>query len=133
MNAETILFADDESTVRTYIRNILLREGFDVLEATDGLEALQKVQDRGAPVDLLLTDVRMPRMDGIALAQALIHLYPNTPIVYISGYPLDLEEQQTRHPSNACAFLSKPFTRKALLEAIQKCLTPEKNAASHSA
>ena len=129
MNTETILFADDELTVRSYIRNILRKEGFDLLEATDGVEALQKVKERGTPVDLLLTDVRMPRMDGIALAQALVAMYPKLPIVYISGYPLDLGERQTNHPANACAFLSKPFTRKALLEAVQKCLAPWKNTA----
>src|SRR4051794_29712021 len=125
MPAGTILFADDEETVRSFIRNTLRREGFELLEAVDGVDALQKVAQRGAPVDLLVTDIRMPRMDGIASAKSVSQAYPETPVLYISGYPLDLEEERNR--KQPCASLSKPFTRQALLEAVQKCLSrPQK-------
>jgi two-component system, cell cycle sensor histidine kinase and response regulator CckA len=126
MPAEAILVADDEATVRAYIRMILKMEGFELLEAADGLDALHQVQQRGAPVDLLLTDIRMPRMDGIRLASAITDIYPKTPVLYTSGYPPDFEQEQRTHPTNACAFLSKPFSRNALLDAVRKCLrSPE--------
>ena len=120
----TILFADDEVTVRSYVARILRREGFELLEAEDGADALSQLQSRGTRVDLLLTDIRMPRMDGVQLARTVTEMYPGTPVVYISGYPFSLEQQRTQDPLSACAFVAKPFDRKSLLSAIQKCLTP---------
>ncbi len=130
MSAGTILIADDEPSIRAYLRAILKVEGFTLLEAADGVDALQQVQQRGEPVDLLLTDIRMPRMDGIALARSVVEAHPKTPVLYISAYPFNVEEERTKHPSRACAFLAKPFTRKTLLAAVQKCLdTPQTRAA----
>ena len=127
---ETILIADDESAVRTYVRAILNRAGFQIIEAVDGQDALEKVQRHGAPIDLLLTDVRMPRLDGLSLARSVIELYPGTPVLYISGYPLDIEKERGNRPSYACAFVPKPFTPKLLLEAVEKCLCPPEKAAT---
>jgi two-component system cell cycle sensor histidine kinase/response regulator CckA len=131
MGAETILVADDEPTVRTFVGGILRRAGFQTLEAADGAEALEQVKQKG-PVDLLLTDVRMPRMDGVALARSITEMYPETPIIYISGYPFDVEEERSRHAQRPCAFLTKPFTRKDLLDAVQKCLPKPRGAAGNA-
>src|SRR5262249_30824673 len=120
----TILFADDESTIRSYVGRILRREGFELLEAVDGADALQKLQNHGSRVDLLLTDIRMPRMDGVELAGMVTEMYPGTPVVYMSGYPFTLEQERTQDSPSACAFVPKPFDRKALLEAVLKCLAP---------
>ncbi len=125
----TILFADDERTVRSYVGRILRDEGFQILEAVDGADALRQLQDRGAPVDLLLTDIRMPQMDGVALARSVTKMYPGTPVIYISGFPFSVEQEQTMNPLPACAFVAKPFNRKALLDAIQKCLAAPRRAA----
>lgn len=124
----TILVVDDESSVRGYIRKILGMRGFEVLEAADGVDALQQVQDSGAVIDLLLTDIRMPRMDGIELARSLTALYSRTPVLYISGYPFDVDEERSRHPHKACGFLAKPFTPKVLVEAVNQCLSPAEKA-----
>ena len=121
MPAKTILVVDDEAAVRSYIRAILGREGFSLIEAVDGADALQQVQQRGT-VDLLVTDIRMPRMNGIELGRTVAESYPGTPIIYISGYPFDMKAGEK--PTGECAFLSKPFTRKALLDAVAKCLHP---------
>jgi CheY-like chemotaxis protein len=129
MPGETILIADDEPTVRAYIRTILRIEGYELLEAVDGVDALQKVEQRDAPVDLLVTDIRMPRMDGLALARSVTQRHPKTPVLYISGYSFDLEEERGRDSTVACAFLAKPFSRKTLLEAVQKCLHPPNHVA----
>ncbi len=122
MAAETILLVDDEASVRSYIRNILRLEGFQVLEGVDGVDAMQQVERRQSPVDLLVTDIRMPRMDGIALARSMNQRFPATPVLYISGFPFDLEEERTRHPATVCAFVAKPFSRQTLVEAVRKCL-----------
>ncbi len=128
--AKIILLVDDEAFVRSYIRNILRLEGFEVVEGVDGVDALEQVERRQAPVDLLVTDIRMPRMDGIALARSLNQKFPATPVLYISGFPFNLDEERTLHPVPVCAFLPKPFSRQTLLEAVRKCLprSPEQSA-----
>jgi two-component system, cell cycle sensor histidine kinase and response regulator CckA len=115
--------------VRSYIAAILRREGFQIIEVDDGLEALDCVQRLGGEVDLLVTDIRMPRMDGISLARAVIEKYPKLPIIYISGYPFDFDEERSRRPNVACAFLAKPFARTVFLEAVRKCLETRTKAA----
>ncbi len=131
MAAETILLVDDEASVRSYIRNILRLEGFQVLEGVDGMDALQQVERRQAPVDLVVTDIRMPRMDGIALARSVNQRFPSIPVLYISGFPFDLDEEGTQQSTNICAFVAKPFSCQTLLDAVRKCLPrrPEKPAA----
>ena len=119
----TILIVDDEPTIRAFVSNILKIEGYQVIEAADGLDALEQVQRRGTPVDLVLTDIRMPRLDGVALARSLHNLYPRLPVLYISGYPFDVESEQSKYAGRPCGFVPKPFTRKSLLEAVQKCLS----------
>jgi two-component system, cell cycle sensor histidine kinase and response regulator CckA len=119
----TILVVDDEETVRAFMRKILMMRGYQVLDAHDGIDALEQITRLGIAVDLLLTDVRMPRMDGAELAQRLHALYPQTPILYISGYPFDLDTERRKYPTRICAFLSKPFTPKVLLEAVTGCLS----------
>ncbi len=126
MTRGTILVADDEPAVRTLITNILKVEGYRLIEAVDGLDALQKIRQQDAQIDLLLTDVRMPRMDGVALARWVVEAHPGTPVLYVSAFPFDLEERRARH--EACVFLAKPFTRKVLLDAVRKCLQPSEGA-----
>ena len=129
--ARTIVVADDEPAVRAYVRNILLPQGVHLIEATDGLDAMEKIELQNLRVDLLISDVRMPRMDGLALARSLARAGPSIPIIFISGYPFDLEGNTT-DPKLACVVLSKPFTRQALLSAIEKCLPLRDNLAGNS-
>jgi len=123
VDAPLILLADDEESVRSYVSAILDRAGYRLLQARDGVEALELARAHG-PIDLVLTDVRMPRMDGIALANAILGETPAVPVIYISGYPLPMAEED----SHACVALAKPFTRQALLDAIGKCLQKTRNA-----
>ena len=122
MALTSILVADDEETVRLYIRRVLATEELQIMEAVDGRDALEKIERLETSLDLLLTDIRMPRMDGIELARAVTNVQPRTAVVYISGYPFDLEEERSHNPGQVCAFLSKPFTPKALCETIRHCL-----------
>ena len=119
MAPRTILLVDDEAAVRSFVGAILRRENFHVLEAGDGIEALELAQ-RAGPIDLLVTDVRMPRMDGIALSRAFYDVHPDTPVLFISGYPLDLDT--VPRPAGTCCYLPKPFTRQALMDAVIQCL-----------
>ncbi|HLK62225.1 MAG TPA: response regulator [Bryobacteraceae bacterium] len=128
MMGETILVADDEPVVRSYVEGILQRAGFNVIEAVDGVDALRQVDQRHAPIDLLLTDVRMPRMDGIALARSVLERFPKTPVLYISGYSFDLREERALLSGASSAFLPKPFSRQELVGAVQKLLDSRSGA-----
>jgi CheY-like chemotaxis protein len=119
---QTILIAEDNDVVLSYVAAILRKQGFETLQAIDGLDALRQVEERRAPVDLLLTDIRMPRMDGLALAHSIHEMYPATPILYMSGYSFDLQEERTVLAPSHCTFLAKPFTRQTLLDAVQAIL-----------
>jgi len=122
--AGTVVLADDEPAVRQYVRTILRNEGFEVWDASDGMEALERVRQLDGSVGLLVTDIRMPRMDGPALAEAVMREYPGIPILFISGFWLDVDQEQRRFPDRPCGYIRKPFVPKALLEAVRKCLAP---------
>ncbi len=130
MSKPRILFVDDESTVRSFVQLALTKAGFDVSIASDGEEALQVINDKSGDIDLLVTDIRMPKMDGICLADAMAALYPNIPVLFVSGYPFDLEAEQRKRPARSCGFLKKPFLLQRLFEAVRKCLAPPSQAAT---
>jgi two-component system cell cycle sensor histidine kinase/response regulator CckA len=125
-----IVLADDESAVRSYVKSILRRDGFEVFEAEDGLEALGMIRQLEGDVDLLVTDVRMPRMDGPTLAESVIREYPDISILFISGYWLDVNQENRKYHDKTCGYVRKPFLPKALLEAVTHCLGPKKAVSS---
>ena len=88
---QTVLLVDDEASVRAYVKTVLQGQGLNVLEAADGVDALGVLRCFGRAVDLLITDVQMPRMMGTDLVQAVRSDYPNIPVVYISGERLERE------------------------------------------
>ncbi|MDB5049572.1 MAG: putative Histidine kinase [Fibrobacteres bacterium] len=106
---ETILLVDDEKIMCNYLAELLGNEGYRVLVAGDGEEALVKSEKYGAVIHLLITDVMMPVMNGKELADRLCALRPEIKVLFISGYrrtdvwPLDACEDQTD-------WLPKPFT-----------------------
>jgi len=110
----TVLVVDDEADVREFVRTVLLRQGYDVLEATDGVEAFDLVQRRSGEIQLLVTDVQMPRMDGIALGQKVSDDYPNVEVLYISGF---LSKPPKHVPSSH--FLLKPFRPDVLVRHVR--------------
>ncbi|MGM0576226.1 MAG: PAS domain S-box protein [Myxococcota bacterium] len=117
----TVLVAEDQAPVRTLVRHVLEHRGYLVLEAGDGVEALQIAEAHEGPIDLLLTDVVMPRMGGIELARRLADARPKTGLLFMSGYPADALKQH-RVDASELRLLAKPFTPSDLLQAVQEAM-----------
>lgn len=113
---QRVLLVDDELPVRTFIAKVLQREGFEIFEAGDGLDALGVLQQMSGDVDVLVTDVKMPRMTGIELVEKVKTEFPGVPVVYISGEHL---KERLHNPSGRVLFLQKPFRPQAILDAIR--------------
>ena len=120
-SGETILVAEDEGGVRQLVHDMLEALGYRVLVATDGLKALHIASVHRGPIHLLLTDVVMPRMGGIELAQTLHQESPETRILFMSGYTRDAAE---RHGLSAddIHFLAKPFRPQELGRKVRQVL-----------
>jgi CheY-like chemotaxis protein len=100
----TVLVVDDDAEVREYVRTVLLRQGYEVLEAEDGVQAYELLRRLSGGIQLLVTDVEMPRMDGITLGHKVSADYPNIEVLYISGF---VTKPPKHVPSSH--FLLKPF------------------------
>jgi CheY-like chemotaxis protein len=116
--AGTLLLVDDEERIRASVARILVGLGFDVLTAGDGLEALDVFRAQGARIDLVLMDLTMPRLDGVAAARAIHDLRPDLPIVLVTGFG--------EIPPDAgllfAGMLPKPFALDALRGVIRTLL-----------
>ncbi len=118
---ELVLVVDDETSVRDASRRVLEGGGYRVLTARNGEEALSCALEHGGALRLVLTDVMMPVMDGVALARALRTLDPSIAVVASSG--LDQEEKrQELEAAGVCAVLAKPCARAELLTAVRRAL-----------
>jgi PAS domain S-box-containing protein len=112
--AKTILFAEDDKRVRDLVEGLLRNKGFHVLAAEDGQAAFELAQTHPGPISLLLSDVRMPRMDGPSLARAITQARPRTPTLLLSGFLASaLQGKQDFDPK--WHFLEKPFSMDALV------------------
>ena len=118
---ETILLVEDALRVRAVVREILEMNGYNVLEARHGVEALEISERHQGPIHLMVTDVVMPQMSGRELAQRLQPLRPDMKVLYMSGYT---DDAIVRHGvlGAGMAFLSKPFTPDALALKINEIL-----------
>jgi PAS domain S-box-containing protein len=120
---QTILVVEDETDLREITRRMLARNGFQVVTAADGSEALRAARGT-AQIDLLLTDVIMPHMLGKEVAQRVRGLRPHTRVLFMSGYAQPvLASQGTLDPG--VALIEKPFTEPQLLEKIRDVLLAE--------
>jgi signal transduction histidine kinase len=126
---DTLLLVEDEEFVRDLVRDFLRAAGYQVLEAGSAEEALDLVANRHAPIDLLLTDVVLPGMNGTTLAERLRRQAPAMETVFMSGYPGDsMFGGETFEPGTA--FLAKPFTRNQLIDKIAEALARRPASAS---
>jgi CheY-like chemotaxis protein len=115
---ETILLAEDETGVRKYTRDILQRYGYIILEACNGAEALSVARSHPGTIHLLLTDIIMPTMGGVELAEKFSTEYPNVAVLFMSGY----SDQIMRHWTTLSAYIQQPFTLSDLLTQVRELL-----------
>jgi CheY-like chemotaxis protein len=118
---ETVLFVEDEVALRDLMHRVLVKGGYTVLAAGDGVEALAAVEAHPVPIDLLVTDVIMPRMSGPDLAARLQASQRGIRVLYVSGYTADQLRAQTELGREA-ALLAKPFTSEGLLRKVREVL-----------
>jgi PAS domain S-box-containing protein len=119
--SETILLVEDESGVREVLRDFLRQNGYLILEAGNAEEALRVCRNPREKIHLLLTDVVMPHMNGLALAKRVQELFPDIKILYISGYTDEAVLRQGILTSQV-EFLQKPFTQEVLARKVREVL-----------
>ena len=119
--SETVLVVEDEVSLRTFTCTLLQNNGYTVLEAGDGDEALALAGQYKRPIHLLLTDMIMPGMNGPAVAEKLASLHPEAQVLFMSGYT-GFVSRGLIDPH--AILISKPFTREELLRKIQQVLGP---------
>lgn len=112
----TILVVDDESAVRMLVKRILGEQGYHILEAGSGEHALQILKDSGDSINLLFTDLKMPGMHGTELAREARAMFPDLPILFMSGY----SSESASVPESD--FVEKPFNRPVLLVKVKRAL-----------
>jgi two-component system cell cycle sensor histidine kinase/response regulator CckA len=118
---ETILLVEDELQLRRLTERALRERGYSVLTARNGSEALVRAQEFAGTIDLLLTDVVMPYMSGVQLAEQMVVLRPGIGVLYISGYPGGAPIQEPLGESGV-EFLAKPFSSASLAAKVRSVL-----------
>jgi DNA-binding NtrC family response regulator len=114
----TILVVDDEGSVRRFALRVLEREGYGVTEARDGVEAVDLIKS-GNTFEAVVSDIVMPRMNGVELMQALSTMDSSLPVILMSGYATGaLTELGISAP---CAILAKPFSAERLTQEVRRC------------
>jgi CheY-like chemotaxis protein len=114
----TVLLVEDEDPVRAILRKSLRAAGYEVLEARSGPEALALLEEHPAAIDVLLTDIVMPGMSGLALSEAVAMERPGTRVVFMSGHAADAIARHGFDPARA-RFLQKPFSTQALCRELR--------------
>jgi two-component system cell cycle sensor histidine kinase/response regulator CckA len=118
---ETILFVEDEESVRELVGEYLRGRGYRIIEASDGIQALDLAAKHDGAIHLLITDVVMPRLSGRELATRLAAKRPGLKVLYISGYT---DDSIFRHGvlEGGMAFLQKPFNLKSIAQKVREVL-----------
>ena len=118
---QTVLVVDDEEGLRGIVCRTLRDQGYGTLEASHGAEALEVLEKASEAVDLVVTDVVMPGMDGRELGRRLTQRWPKLPILYISAYDVN-DIFRRGSPRNSAPFLQKPFPPEGLITSVRQLL-----------
>jgi two-component system, cell cycle sensor histidine kinase and response regulator CckA len=118
---ETILLVEDEAALREITASILRSAGYTVVEADSAIKAIQLADTHSEPIHLLLTDVIMPHMSGVALSKRLTTSIPQLKVIFASGYGGDELAKQLSVATDA-VLLSKPFSKTSLLALVHAVL-----------
>jgi PAS domain S-box-containing protein len=122
----TILLVEDERPVRSTVRRLLERHGYTVLEAGNGQDALALVIDRGGEIDLVLSDMVMPGMGGMELADRVRALSVGIPVLLMTGYTEEAITRAGERPHDE-RIIEKPFTQNSMLEKVRGALATRRN------
>jgi len=123
MAKRTILLAEDDDMVRSFVCSILQRHNYRVLTAEDGAEALALAEQVGLQgIDLVLTDIDMPVLNGIQLVRRLKKLRPELKILFMTGDP----GEHSGEPRSEGAVIEKPFAYGTLMHGVDACLSEER-------
>jgi len=114
-----IILAEDDESMRGFLERALVRAGYDVVSFNNGADALERLKEE--PFALLLTDIVMPRMDGIELARRASELDPDLKIMFITGFAAVTLNNASEAPTEA-RVLSKPFHLKDLVNEVERLL-----------
>ncbi len=125
---ETVVLAEDEDALRVLLGRVLAGSGYHVIAGRNGAEALEAVRARGGRVDVLLTDVVMPRMNGAELAETLAGEQPGVKVLFMTGHTDDAA-LLGRFAAGAVEIIQKPFTNEALLGHLRRLLGPARAVA----
>jgi DNA-binding NtrC family response regulator len=116
----SVLVVDDEPGIRRFVGRILREEGFGVDEAPDGAAALDLICQGAVDPTVVLSDIVMPRLDGLQLVRSLSALKPGLPVLLMSGYgPSELAQ---RGMPGLCGILAKPFAPELLVAEVRRCI-----------
>jgi two-component system cell cycle response regulator CpdR len=116
-----ILIAEDEDPVRTLVSRALAQDGHDIVATADGAEAFEVLKREAGRFDLMLADIKMPVMDGIALALAAARDFPTLPILLMTGYA-DQRERTSGFDALIYDVVTKPFTIAEIKSAVTAAL-----------
>ena len=116
MKTHSILVVDDELLIRDLLYDFFLAQGWEISVAEDGEKALEILRSR--KVDLVLTDIKMHRMDGLELTSEIRHSYPDIPVVLMTGFP-SVESAVAALRSQAADYITKPFNINQLYKVIE--------------
>src|SRR3954451_24970500 len=120
----TILLVEDEEGLRSLNARGLRSRGYSVIEASNGIEAMEALEQKNGAVDLVVSDVVMPEMDGPTLLKAMRERNPDLKIIFVSGYAEDAFDKSVLHDDEQFAFLPKPFALSALVEKVKQTMAP---------
>lgn len=118
--AETILLVEDDEPVRAVAVEMLSSYGYTVLECAAGVDALRTARDYPRPINLLMTDMMMPQMNGREVAEQFMQLRPGIPVLLVSGHMAELPDALVNRPN--VTFLPKPYSLPALTKTVRKLL-----------
>jgi len=120
---ESVLVVDDEPGVRQFASRVLREAGYGVKEAADGMDALRLIRTEMRDLDAVVSDIVMPRMNGVELLQSLSLERPRLPVILMSGY--GSEQLNSRGIVSPCGVLAKPFPPELLLAEVKRCIQLE--------
>ena len=128
-----VLVIDDEAEVRKIVHLALEKNGFDVVEAEDGEKAIEAIRSGDNPLrtDVIICDVRMPKINGVEAVAFFREQFPSVPIIVLTGYP-DMQLATSFLKQGVMEYLVKPVEKEKLLETVEKAMASRGTAAGDS-